>query len=470
MSLVLLLAFAVRQQTFAMPHVRADEPANLALAESLEHGDYSIRFIAMRYFPIAGSNLGAVRFERSDQQQGEVLRYYRSSNLDYDSAVSNRPPLFPALLMCSRRVWGIPRYVVLGVRLVKGEEALSLGGQAEVRRRAVSRSLAGGPDTDPVVALQRYATVLPLLGSLLFVAATYLLAFVALPSAEGIGLVVRPTVAALIASAVPIEILVAHLVQPDTIAAGCGALGACLAVLALREDRRALAWAALAAVALGVGALAKPSVVPFGVAYGATELILAARNKRWRPALTRLGVFTGVVLVTCGWWYARAFVSPDVAVPTSNVLNSSDPSFSSLVIGRTWLTYPANLIVHAPLLALAAFPGLPWLWRRSEPDGNVRPFLLLAVCALTVFALGTLGYSDRESRYLLPLYPLLAVVAAHSLEELRALLQRRLASNVVAALLVYVPVVGVVIRGVTSGRAAPGQGFLVWNAEALFGF
>lgn len=469
LAVVLAVSAGARSRVFDLPHDRADEPANLALSYSLLQSGwsrYTMRHVNRRYYPLGASGLAISEYEPGPER-GDVIDFYVSGGVQHDRERSGKPPLLPALLAASWRLWGPaagPRVLALDPRL-----AAEAGPRLPAYRRALLGAwLAGDPRAAAARAEQRWAAWLPLAGSLLFAAGTWLLALLAVPARAGSPAWLVPGLAGLAVACAPIEVLVAHLIQPDTVVAALGVLGSCAALLALREGPRRAGWAALAGVVLGLGALGKQTVVPLGVAYVLAEAVQAGasedRARAWRAALPRALLFAAGALLVSGWWYLGGLRAANVVSPAADVIDQR--SFSGLVIHRSWLTYPANLLVHAPLMTLGLL-ALPLLWPRGAAARRPPPLLLLAACAALVYGLGSLAYSDRENRYLIPLYPLLAAPCAWGLEGLRLRLGARLRSPLVAALLVYLPAAALAARGWLTGREAPLQGFLLWDAERL---
>ncbi len=97
---------------------------------------------------------------------------------------------------------------------------------------------------------------------------------------------------------------------------------------------------------------------------------------------------------------------------------------------RRWVeSYPASLSFQThPLLAAAALAAL-WQGLRRR-DGRV---LVAAALPLVLFALGA-----RRTRYLLPAFPMIALLAAHGLESLPARARRFAALSAVGFSLVMV--------------------------------
>jgi len=166
-------------------------------------------------------------------------------------------------------------------------------------------------------------------------------------------------------------------------------------------ERRGAWRIAAAALALGAALLAKYSTwVLLGAAFG---LILALEALRGRWAAAR----RGAVAVVTGALAPAIFALAKPELVQGQLALLAGFQWEGL---RRWVeSYPSTFLFQThPLLAAAALAALWRGWRERD-----RQVLVAAALPLVLFALGA-----RRSRYLLPAFPMIVLLAARGLEAL----------------------------------------------------
>jgi len=204
---------------------------------------------------------------------------------------------------------------------------------------------------------------------------------------------------ALLLIAIPCLLVQVPLLMADVpaMAAVATALWALLATL----ERRGAGRVAACALAVAAALLAKYSTwVLLGAACGGILLIETVRG-RWAP------VARGTVAVAAGALAPALFALAKPDLVRRQLALLSGFQWEGL---RRWVeSYPSTFLFQThPLLAVAALFAL---WRGvRERDRRV---LVAAALPLVLFALGA-----RRTRYLLPAFPMIALLAARGIETL----------------------------------------------------
>jgi len=209
-------------------------------------------------------------------------------------------------------------------------------------------------------------------------------------------------------------------VRPEALFVAALALGFALLLVGVRDERRMLAAAGLAAFGLAalakdpLGALAPPLAVGLALALSGQARPLG----RWLP-------WTGVaaaLLLGFGWWIAAERATPGFTWYTlidNHVLN--------VLRARR---FPDEDVPLGPVefTAVAVLGAVPWVmpaaaivWRlarrRAWRDPAETPWVALALWALGVLALSAAA-PFRLPHYGLPAYPAIALLAARGWREL----------------------------------------------------
>ncbi|MHB8836038.1 MAG: ArnT family glycosyltransferase [Candidatus Methylomirabilia bacterium] len=166
-------------------------------------------------------------------------------------------------------------------------------------------------------------------------------------------------------------------------------------------ERRGAWRVGAAALAVAAAFLAKYSTwVLLGAAAGAILLLQALRG-RWAAA------GRGTVALAAGALAPALFALLKPEVVQGQLALLAGFQWEGL---RRWVeSYPSTFLFQThPLLAVAALAALWQGWRGRDPK-----VLVAAALPLVLFALGA-----RRSRYLLPAFPMIALLAARGLEAL----------------------------------------------------
>ena len=203
-----------------------------------------------------------------------------------------------------------------------------------------------------------------------------------------------------------------------------------------RTPREGARWAALAGLALGAGMLHKYTLLALPGALGAGAL-LRAREAGGRARLRRLALSGFSSLAVFGAGFAAAFLRTEGRVGLPTFLDVLAEARASL---EPWgAESPADYIdlalrVASPLVfALAALGVLAAA--RSWQSTRVRRALPGLLWLPLAGGLLAFGLPHNEARYLLPLWPSLALLVALGTRSLLPLARRspRLASGTMAA-------------------------------------
>ena len=166
-------------------------------------------------------------------------------------------------------------------------------------------------------------------------------------------------------------------------------------------ERRGAWRVAAAALAIGAALLAKYSTwVLLGAAFGSILALEALRGRRAAAGRGAVAVVAGVLAPAI-----FALVKPGLVQRQLALLAGFQ--WEGL---RRWVeSYPSTFLFQThPLLAAAALAALWRGWRERD-----RRVLVAAALPLVLFALGA-----RRSRYLIPVFPMIALLAARGLEAL----------------------------------------------------
>jgi 4-amino-4-deoxy-L-arabinose transferase-like glycosyltransferase len=188
--------------------------------------------------------------------------------------------------------------------------------------------------------------------------------------------------------------------------------GALLAALHFIQEPAQRRWILLSYFLLGLAVLAKG---PLALLFVTLPLLVYAVITREKRAWQVLGdpAGWGILLLVGGSWFLAVSLQMgfDIwqATVQRDILNkvrgtTSEPLFSYLV----WMLIdflPASLLLLASPLAT---------WRRWKSDPRVTALVIAVAVPLLVFT----AFSDKHAKYLLPAYPLLALLAGKRLGEL----------------------------------------------------
>lgn len=195
---------------------------------------------------------------------------------------------------------------------------------------------------------------------------------------------------------------------------------------------------AFAAVALGLAVATKVSAVPLLLPLGLT-LLLRIKKDGFPKFLLRGGLCTALVAVAffVGEPYAvldfRSFLH-DVMEQRGMVTHAGNLPYTNQYVDTPRYLYPLKELVLwglGPFLGLAALAGAVWQLRKLFTAPRAADFVLASW--VVPYFLVTAGFDVKFPRYLLPLYPILALWAAALLVSWA---ERSLAGRLVRGLVV----------------------------------
>jgi 4-amino-4-deoxy-L-arabinose transferase-like glycosyltransferase len=426
-ALILVASLGVRFPSFFRPHAGNDELQYLALAMNSE------------LLGFKGYNLRGVR--RVESQDGYFAAVFPASVKEgypllerlppyYDLPLYHKPPLFALILRCTHLLFASHQpYMVLSKKITaKGNLAI--------------RTL--------VMKAQFYCVAIPIIFSLLFIAVTFMLGAAFFSHRTGI-------YAAFLVSISPVEILSAQNIWPDTMLSFF-VLGA-FTLYYFGTHRSSTPLILLSGVAAGCASLIKPS--------GLCVILVIVLFELWRRRIKERAFwvfFITTILVAFPWYllFAKTYGSLFYIPMARDPQLAQRYQWFDFVLHRPWYMYLVNMPVHTPLLVLV-YPAIFGVFRKCansegtlSRDKRVLLFLWITVC-LSVLLSFKVG---RELRYMLPIYPAIAVLSAEFLERLEHSLNRifknRLGSIMAKTMLVACGLWGIAI-GVKSIHIGLGE-------------
>lgn len=396
--IILLISLFLRLPSFFTPHNHGDQLQYLALAMKLEtfgfHG-YSLRGVDL-FRTKNGYYMGVI-----PARKGRKGSFLQTVPAYYDEPLFHKPPLFAYALMISHKLLDRQRpYVALNVA-------------SRFRFGEIKSSLAA----------QFYCAFIPVLFSLLLIAATFFLGKTLFSDKAGL-------YAAALLSMSPIELLSSQRIWADNMLAFF--VIAALILYYLASDKENLVLAILAGVAAGVAILTKPS--------GNILILIIPAYELYKKRILnkRLAVF----LVTCGliaipWhWLIWKTYGSLFYMPMSTQPELIHHPWFKMVLNRPWFMYFVNVPVQTPLL-LFVYPAIfttfkNWNDKKREPQRNKKIFLSIWIAMfLAAFLLFKVG---RELRYILPAYPAIAILSGQALGAIEEKLAGKFGSRIASGI------------------------------------
>jgi len=390
---ILFFVFAltlVRIPGFFLPHNHGDQLIYTALAMQLDKtagAKYSLRGADMK-IRSDGHLFGLM--PSAHGENGTLLAHLPAY---YDSPLFHKPPLFSWLLVYSHRIFAghDPAYPLIHV-------------------------VPGMPLRVPVLIAaaprQFYAQIVPFVFSITLIALTWML-----------GRMTRSSEAGLWAAAMigfsALDILTAQRIWADDPAAVFTTAALILYVVSCR--RTSLLWPAAAGLACAAAFWTKP----LGALVWAALLGFEAARSQKKFSRWAVLFFAGCLPVFPWLWKIFQIYGSIWYIPAADPQNQPvDTLWYHLTTERSAAVYVLNPLVQTPLLVLAVGAFFVFFKRRLARQG-MEERDLLPWCVLVYTATLMLLPLGRELRYLLPMYPLLAVMAAAGMTELKELLTRR---------------------------------------------
>lgn len=403
LSIIVVFAAWSRINTFWLPHTSGDEVHFVGLAlklDSLGLDGYNIRGVDYVEHSLNG-NRKLTEFSVSpDLDRGMLLDdMHRLGRGYYDNPLYYNTPGFPYLLMLSQKLFA-------------PETAYTLSSTHFAPGQGIQRDAS-------ILNAQFYATLWPYLFGVLLVVLTYFFGKMVFNSAIGL-------IAAFILASKPVSIFVSQKVWGDQVSGVFVLLAAMLVVKAYRS--KSYLWGALAGIAAGLAYLVKETAGFFILGF---VLFYLYDNRRalLRPAKNLSAIFNPFVLAmglaflaATAWWFLKVYdvygsfiqLSPghgDAGINDAfaNIKRNRPPGF---------LFYPAGIAYLSPLLiaSLAAFSKK----LRSKASHEKQWTFSFILCWIAAYYVSVaLVFSGQEHRYMIHIYPALAVMAAFALNQLR---------------------------------------------------
>ncbi|MBN3037814.1 MAG: glycosyltransferase family 39 protein [Candidatus Omnitrophica bacterium] len=399
---ILIFAFILRMPTFTLAHDNGDQLIYLGLAMKLDRFglcEYNLQGVDLRR---DDSNL---RFVLSEDLQGSLLNdLIKAGAVYYDEPLFHRPYVFSYTLMLSHRIFS-------------GDEPYSVL-QASARDQQGRLYVKEAPK---LWFSQLYAALIPFLFSLLFIFGTYLLARRFFSEKTAL-------ISAFLITISPIEILCAQRIWADTMLSSFVLLSVFLFFLA--KDKNSLLLSFLSGVSCGISVLIKQSG---GFIFIALILSHLWQNRHGLTKADRLLrvifdrqmlLFAMGVFAVCFHWfyiitktYGNPLYNPARLCPE---LKQQALWFKMLSQRPRYLLLVSTVYL-VPVFVLGYFAVIVGAFM-PKPLGYKRSFLIIWVLTfLGIF----LFLGSRENRYMLPVYPALAILSAIYLERIGAFIDAR---------------------------------------------
>ena len=377
--LLLVLAAYLRHFSFFLPSNVGDSTAYQSLAMKMNHG-FMKHYNVFHYRYAARSERGLMDYVwETDPKNWQSNRIRKI----YHQPLHLQPPLYPILIWISHGIFqhGEP---YTSVSLNKG------------------RSVIAKPPWHYARA-QFYAIVIPFLASLGTLLLVYLFCLRFLSFREGL-------LAVAILATSPIDIAVGAKLYADGLLTFFCFLSLYAFFRGLDAYRGAAIWALIAGISLGLAYLTKVSGILFAIGPLAAVL-LHPRFRAWEglksPALWQSAC--AAFLVALPWLY---LMHRHYGAWLVNTPHDPSNSWFRYVFSRPAKAYWNDLLWMAPPLGLGILSGLvAWLKARRHWVQCSLFAVSLSYALMFLFFLKT-GSAGVEDRYLLPIYPPLAILAS----------------------------------------------------------
>ena len=386
---------------FVSDHATGDQRGYVGIAMKLER----FGFREYNLFHISRADIdGGLEYVWSPERDGELLQAFRSEGIGFFAQpLFHSPPLFPYLLSWSHRAFGA-------------------GDGYKVLFPAAARRM----DWKHRLEVQLYSSAVPLFFGVLLVVGTFLVAGMTRGYWVGV-------IAALLIAVSPAVLFASERLWQDVPLAALTTL----TVLFLLRDLTFHEPGAfvLAAISYGLALLTKNTAVLLAptllVAMGC-EAYRRRAGRRWlAEAVLRIGFFLLLVLILVFPWYYTAFSTWGTPFFNAGVKGISRVhDWWIFLKSRPWYTYLVSIPSMVPLYILGYYRVVTAFRHRGTPAE-----VLLAVWFLSFLVPLTIltHFSEQlgpDSRYLLPAYPPLAILAASEILRVKDSLAARVPLSV----------------------------------------
>jgi hypothetical protein len=395
--LVLLVAASVRLHSFYLPHNSCDQLFYLGLAMKLDNyglEQYNLRGIDIRS---DGETLGLLPVQRNET--GSLQESLERENIFYYSRenISTMPPAYSYLLMLSRKSLRLNKYYLA------------------VDRNLGAFALRDRPQT--YLAAQFYATWINFALSLLFILTVFLLGKSLFNESVGLW-------ASLFVAISSVDILTSQRLWADEMLSFFTA--ACVLFYWLGSKRGRVIYILASGICAGIASLAKQSglfLIPVIVVFAVSVKAMEGRgnNLLKRIIFDRdLVIFLAGALCMSVAWYAiiNAAYGAPWHISQQPGIEKVSPWFSMLN-NRPRLGQLYYFVYLTPVFILFYFELARIVWKRAFDSAR-----MLLLSWFFVFVVALLAIKAKEERYLLPVYPVIAIFSAVAFERLRSRLNR----------------------------------------------
>lgn len=407
LSLILIFAALLRSPTFYLSHNNPDELIHLSLAMKISkyttdvfNGHYNLYYVNRAY----NSNKALIGVFEGKNKIGSLLDVFLGERED----LSHHPPAFPFLLMLMQRFFAknIPFIVCnsfFGIR--------------------------------PMLFLQWYACILSAVFSLGLVFLTYLIGKRLFSSSVGL-------LASFFLAFTPIDLLTANKIWADDMTSFFVALAVLLFFYSLENKKIILAI--LSGLSCGIAALTKLSggyLVPILFFYSLfynRELIFEKKviikamfNKYF------IFFFLSLIIAVSCWifLYLENFDFHGFSYHFSgHAKGTKDLPFGyfSITFSRKWFIYPILIIYQFPIYIGSFLSSLCFIFKKTRSifvDWFKRSnAYVLMMLWLFVYLFLLSIKPGKESRYMLPAYPAIAILSAYFLISVFNFLAERMSN------------------------------------------
>lgn len=370
--------------TLISDHGSGDQRAYVGMAMKLERG--GIREYNLYHISRIESG-GVLEYTYSEEEKGELLgAFIGEGNEFFGRPLYHVPPLLSYFISFSHRIFSPNE----SYRVLYPAAAREMGFKDRLK-------------------VQLYSSLVPLSFGLVLTIATFCLARMLFDYWTAI-------VAMLLIAVSPAVILASERIWGDTLVAAMLSLTILLLLHYYRSNN--LSFFILSVVSYAFALLTKNTAILVAPTFVLTAIYFSYRKERdikrsILRAATMMGIFFALTfLLTFPWYYIayKAFGTPMTDVHKEGI--SKVYAWYAFQEGRPWYTYLVSIPAMVPLFLLGYYRGISVLRERT-----LSKELLLAVWFLSFFISIILITQLSEmlgpdSRYMLPAYPPLAILAA----------------------------------------------------------
>ena len=406
--LILLFSFFVRSFSFFLQHWQGDQSQYVALAMKLkEQGLRGYNLTQMEIRRMIFTQYPDWQFMYpvllKEGVEGDFFKAYERFGLEFNNMpLYYKSPLFPATLALSHRLFAPPNQPFVVVKTNMNET------------HKVYYDLF-------FVKTQFWAVIVPLLSNLLVIVLTFFFARKLFDSRTAL-------LAMLLMSLHPIGIVTSYKVLADDFVSFF--VIAALFLFYLANEKKSLSWALTAGVTAGFAFLAKQSAVLILPTAGLFLLLTGEKKwfdpRAWRAVLTNrtfLFFVFGSVFISAHWFvkiyqtYGNPFYQPS---PFQMSEEDKTGWFGILSLRpHVLMLFVLNIPYLCPPFIFGHLTFKDFVrsvWKRTlkalPPAGEERSVLFLWAWVLPFLLFFVFRIESKEERYLLPVYPALAVLSA----------------------------------------------------------